>query len=129
MKAAHSGRISGTTNRANGADPQGLSGAFDGDLSAAGVVHAQFVSATGTKLPTEMRWIANALYFTRSTATVPSVETVSIFTRPPNTRPWRKLRLTGMIASIVPTAFSPPALVESLSKLNIPVKTKSGQLV
>ncbi|HEV7525916.1 MAG TPA: hypothetical protein VGP92_13180 [Acidimicrobiia bacterium] len=129
MRAAKSGRIAGTTHGPNGTNPTALDGAFDGDLSGKGVAHAQFVSAKGTKLPTELRWINNTLYFTRTPAAVPTTETVSLFTRPAKSRPWRKLVLTRQIIALLPSAFSPPALVAWLQGRKVKVTTHTGETV
>ena len=129
MRAARSGRITGTTYGPNGTNPSALDGGFDGDLSGKGVTHAQFVSAKGTKLPTELRWIDNTLYFTRTSATVPASETVSLFTRPVNGRPWRKLVVTDQIIALVPSAFSPAAVVTWLQGRKVTMTTHAGETV
>jgi hypothetical protein len=76
-----------------------------------------------------LRWIENTLYFSRTAATVPTTETVSLFTRPPDSKPWRKLLLSRQIISLLPSAFSPPALVTWLQGRKVKVTTHTGENV
>ncbi len=60
---------------------------------------------------------------------MPADESVALFARPANARPWRKLVLTGQIIALLPSAFSPPALVKWIQARNVKVTTHAGETV
>jgi hypothetical protein len=129
MHRAASGHVEGTTRGPEGTGSAPLEGSFDGGLSGEGLVKTAFVRANGDKLPTEMRWVDKKLYFTRTAATVPSTEAVSVFTRPQSAKPWRALNLKSGIVLALPSAFSPVVVVDWLQRLEVPVKAHDGERV
>ena len=129
MVAAKSGSITGVVNGPKGTKPTELGGTFNGGLTGMGDIQAKFFSATGKTFPTELRWLDNFVYISRGTGTVSSSDPVSLFTRAPSAKPWRKFRLNGEIFSVLPAAFSPTALVQWIQSLKVPMTTHSGESI
>ena len=128
-KSAASGRINGTINDGNGAPQGDLQGAWSGDLAGRGTVRAEFTTGRGVKVPTELRSLEESLYFERAVASVERTDPLAVFTRSTRFPPWRTLSLKEGVIVGVPSAFSPPALIEWFQRTQTGVTIHPGERI
>ena len=129
MQKAGSGRINGSIDGPKGTKPGTVSGEWSGDMTGSASVRAGFVSRTGTKVPTELRWTAKTLYIKRATVTLPANDTLVIFTRVAKFKPWRKFGLGPGITEALGSAFSPLALLKELQQVKAAPTAHGGETV
>ena len=125
---AGSGRIGGTIDGADASNTGDLHGTWSGDQTGEGSVQAEFLSDS-TKVPVELRWLDNTLYIDRADMRLASDDKIAAFARRQDVLPWREVPMSSAIVTMIPAAFSPPALLQVMQQRQIGLVDKGVEQV
>src|SRR5262249_2558946 len=114
--AAGSGKTAGSIDVKAG--PGTVAGSWSGDRSGQGSVTLKIPVQQKT-IDAQLLWVNNTLYIQRSPEQLTNAAQLGMLVRPADAAPWRSTPFQGRLGPLVPSAFSPTALLQWLKQFDV----------